>query len=450
MEVIFGKQQTEEWLERELEKSRRQELDQELNQELRRLHELGVDLRGLWFHTFDDMAQSLNYDLRTYHNAEFMDAIIKIPFAHTDTPYPTAFSDYMSKGINPSIQTNLRDHLFQYHSTVLFKYWQQKSAVLYKLDPKTYGELEGDTSIYQKHEAFPFMSILDHPVQEKPFQPFLLEHHEGNLYSLLMWIDPKETLSAPNVPPLKRFKKSSINVKINLAMKNLHKGYIQECGKGLFVYVEYMKCWMDTRIDEIECDLKKGLLANTKALIAQLKNGMDDVVMGVRLPYEATWRTKVMLFDKATDLDINHHKPCLTHLNLLTCLQNPKTVVTQTNRLTKQQRKNAKRKREQPLSTKTLLVETETLHQINPLRAKSATVGGKHSYQYERSACEAKKWVLEANLETGMEVIAKKPRKNGDGYLYLVKGKRKGAVCNAHLPLKEKTVQTVKVKSFKI
>lgn len=427
----------------------RQELDNELNQALRRLSKLGVDLRPLWFHTFDDMAQSLNYDLGTYHNAEFMDAIIKIPFAHTETPYPIALSDYMSKGINPSIQKNLRDHLFQYHSTVLFKYWQQKSAVLYKLDHKTYGELEGDTSTYQKDEAFPFMSILDHPVQEKPFQPFLLEHHEGTHYSLLMWVDPKETLAAPNVPPLKRFKKSSINVKTNLAVKNLHKGYIQECGKGLFVYVEYIKCWMDTQTFEVEGDLKKGLLANAKTLAAAVENGLGaNGVGGCRLPYEATWRTKVMLFDKATDLDTNLHKECLTTLNLLTCLQNPKTVVTQTNRPSKQQRKNSKRKREQPLSTKTLLVETETLHQINPLRAKPTTAGGKHSYQYERSACEAKKWVLEANLETGMEVIAKKPRKNGDGYLFLVKGKRKGAVCNAHLPLKEKTVQTVKVKSF--
>ena len=161
-----------------------------------------------------------------------------------------------------------------------------------------------------------------------------------------------------------------------------------------------------------------------------------------------------MCFNKTTPIDksgegSNGNTHLLTHLNLLTCLQNPKTVVTQTNRPTRVQRREAKRRKRQPIYSKTLFVETETLQQINPMRANSQSGGRKQSFQYERAACPAKKWVLKANLEVGMEVIAKKPRKNGEGHLYLVQGHRKGTVCNPHLPLREKPIQTVKVKSFK-
>ena len=163
------------------------------------------------------------------------------------------------------------------------------------------------------------------------------------------------------------------------------------------------------------------------------------------------WRTQVMFLDKDELIEGKEHNQfLLNHINLLTCLQNPKTVVTTTSNHTRQQLKQAKKRRRKLVTNKTLLVHAETLSQINPLRVQNPNAqGSKHSHSYDRVGGKAKKWVLKGNLEMGMEVIAQKPRKNGNGYLYLVQGTRKGTVCNPHLPPKQKEVQTVKVKSFK-
>ena len=228
--------------------------------------------------SFEDLTTDMEGDLKTYHNTAFLEAVIKIPFAHTKTPYPIAFKEFTRFG--NSKETTIKGmltHLFQYHSTALFKYWQQRSAVVYEPNEVTYKELRGDTNLYRKVEGDSVMMIQDHPVQEKPFQPFLLKHEEW-MYSLLMWIDPKETLMAPSVRDHKRFRRSPLNVQTNLAVKNLHKGYISNKNKGLFVYVEYIQCWVHN-LDEthvIEEDEKKVMKANTEYLTSVLRDMVEQ------------------------------------------------------------------------------------------------------------------------------------------------------------------------------
>ena len=405
----------------------------------------------------DDMSK----DLKTFSGEDFYGTMRRI--VSTDNysmTYPKAVREHtynvdmrrMYGEKISDIYATMNSYIYQFHASLLFDFWRRKSGVFYEPNSETLDELRGDPLQYGKKVLgfeLPALDLTQHPFQAKPFPMHAMRHGKDKI-SVLMWMTNKEVLAAPNLPDYKRWKRIPSHMRTSLACKNLLKGYCRDI-ENVMVYAEFDR-WLINEKNEIvmpESDREiheKFVKAYIKAYLKGDK--------GFVPPNTAQWHTKVMIFNKTTPIEkalkvSGGNVALLTHLNLLTCLQNPKTVVTQTSQPTRQQRKEAKRKKRQPIISKTLLVETETLQQINPLRAKSQVAGGQHSYQYERASCEAKKWVLKANLEVGMEIIAKKPRKSGEGHLYLVQGNRKGAVCNAHLPLKEKAIQTVKVKSFK-
>ena len=408
------------------------------------------------------LTQEMATDLKTFGGMEFYSTMRRVistddysltyPRALTERAFVHGANNHKMQGI----YSHMRAYLYQYHAALMFDFWKQKSGVLYEPTENTYSDLKADPILYRKKVMdilMPSIDLTTHPFKFSPFPIHAMRHDEDTV-SVLMWLNAKEAQASPKFPDQKRWRRLTRNLRTPIGLHNLHKGFTHlnplDFGDGNhIVYVEYFRWLVDTDRDAIaihdEEEIKKRFI---KAYYEAHCDGKTEFLA----PVAKQWNTKVMVFNKATPIEQGGgigNMNLLTHLNLLTCLQNPKTVVTQTNRTTKNQRKEAKRKRQKPLTTKTLLVEPETLQQINPLRPKSSEGGGKHSYQYERVACEAKKWVLEANLEQGMEVFAKKPRKGGEGHLYLIQGKRKGAVCNSHLPPKERTIQTVKVKSFK-
>ena len=344
---------------------------------------------------------------------------------------------------------NLHDHIrgmaYQNHATTLFQVWLRNHAELYDPNEATYQDLTANLDQYERVTVNPFnkrrhvnLILTDHPIQERRFEPHLMRHPSAPLFSLMMWI-PSNGIHKTPLSDWRKFKKLPAHMQDRIYLQNYHQGYSAKCSNqvGFFCYCQYTLALTEANgvIHSVH-DLK-----NDPELFARYQQGKLAVV----------WRTQVMFLDKNELIEGKEHNQFLfNHINLLTCLQNPKTVVTTTSNHTRQQLKKAKRNRRKLVTNKTLLVHTETLSQINPLRVQNPNAhGSQHSYSYDRAGGKAKKWVLKANLELGMEVFAKKPRKNGEGYLYLVQGTRKGTVCNPHLPPKQKEVQTVKVKSFK-
>lgn len=374
-----------------------------------------------------------------YKSDGFMDSLAKV--TQSGIPYPQWLAnlqentEFRKEGGLPMLK-RFSEMLYQYHASVLFNHWKIESSVLYDIEPTLLESLQTNGLEYRKKldgvELFPYrFDLKEHPVAFKPFSPHALRHSD-EVVSILMWLDTSKTLAAP-LSSTKRFRQiSSQRVKTNIALKNLHRGHALTFNEGIFVYCEYHLCL---------CDRDGNIITDGS-------RPQDSVY---------AWTSKIMLFKEDTVFEEKfltetqtNHRFLFTHLNLLTCLQNPKTVVKETSNYSRQQVKQAKKRKRNLTRTKTLFVEPETLQQINSLRETSQSTTRTQSYQYERQPCEAKKWVLKSNLEVGMEVIAKKPRRSGEGYLYLVNGKRKGAVCNAHLPPKEKIIQTVKVKQFRI
>lgn len=344
-----------------------------------------------------------------------------------------------------SLHEHIRGMAFQNHASTLFQVWVRNHAELYDPNLPTYLDLTANLSQYEETTVNPFnkrvhrnLSMKEHPIRMQRFEPHLMRHAVIPVFSLMMWIPANGVHKTP-VSNWQKFKKLAPHIQDRIYLQNYHQGYASRCsnGEGYFCYCQYTLATTDKSGDVYNLtDLNR-----SPELLARYQTGALELV----------WRTQVMFIDKHALIEGVDQNQCLfNHINLLTCLQNPKTVVTTTSNHTRQQLKQARKRRRKLVTNKTLLVHAETLSQINPLRQRNPNAqGSKHSHSYDRAGGKAKKWVLKGNLELGMEVIAKKPRKNGDGYLYLVQGTRKGTVCNPHLPPKQKEVQTVKVKSFK-
>lgn len=344
-----------------------------------------------------------------------------------------------------SLHEHIRGMAFQNHATILFQNWLRNHAELYDPQLTTYLDLRANLDLYEHTRINPFngnkhvnLCLDEHPVRQQKFSPHLMRHATLPVFSLMMWI-PAHSIHRTPMPKWSKFKKLSPHIQNRIYLQNYHQGYSAKCsnGEGYYCYCQYTLALTDRGgvIQHITD------LAINPELLAKYQQGQMTLV----------WNTQVMFLDKTTTIEgTTQNQILMNHLNLLTCLQNPKTVVTNTTNHSRQQLKQAKKRRRKLVTHKTLLVHTETLTQINPLRQRNPNAqGSTHSHSYDRAGGKAKKWVLKANLELGMEVIAKKPRKNGVGHLYLVQGTRKGTVCNPHLPPKPKEVQTVKVKSFK-
>ena len=370
-------------------------------------------------------------------NATYVEAINAHRIENPKASSPTKYGHQLHE--------HIRGMAFQSHACTLFQHWLRNHAELYDPQHSTYRDLSADISPYKFSVTNPFngnvhtnLSLKDHPIRMERFECHMMRHSTIPVFSLLMWI-PEKSVKKLHPPEWKRFKRLPLHMQDRIYLQNYHYGYSQRCdnGVGYFCYCQYTLCLTD----------KNGNITH----VAEVSQDPQALRKYQRGDSTLVWSTQVMFFEKDTPIEgTDRNQLLINHLNLLTCLQNPKTVVTTKSNHTRQQLKQAKKRKRKLLTNKTLLVHAETLSQINPLRLRNPNAqGSKHSHSYDRAGGKAKKWVLKANLELGMEVIAKKPRKNGEGYLYLVEGTRKGTVCNPHLPPKQKEVQKVKVKSFK-
>lgn len=361
---------------------------------------------------------------------------------HGDKPFWEAYKIELLR--NPRHQ--VASYMFQqFYGDIMFREWVRNSSEVYDPNPDTYASLLGEAENYTiLHNNEQWHRIKEHPVESKPFRVFALRHPNTTTITILGWMDKALIDAVPLLPEWKKFKTLRGSVQDRLMFNAYQKGLSHHNAE--FFFCEYHLCLVlpNGKMAFFDEHLKK------HPEQANIPFDLDTAPSPTQPEIQWGWYPMPTVTSKRSRMTYNPEsfQRLLAHFNLLTCLQNPKTVVVSKTKHKPRELRKAMRKGRPLLQSKTLLVQPETLQQINPLREPSTSTGRTHSYQYERRGGGAKKWILQANLETGMEVIAKKPRKNGDGFLYLVQGKRKGAVCNAHLPLKEKTVQTVKVKSF--
>ena len=127
----------------------------------------------------------------------------------------------------------------------------------------------------------------------------------------------------------------------------------------------------------------------------------------------------------------------LTALNLVTCLQNPKTVAVWKDRPTKKRKK----KKFTTLSDKprfhSIQVDPTFLEEIKPLVINPNKGSGGEKCQHERSATTANIWVTRKNLKHGETILGMRTNHAGNK-VFQVARPRAGATVNPHLARKER------------
>jgi hypothetical protein len=142
----------------------------------------------------------------------------------------------------------------------------------------------------------------------------------------------------------------------------------------------------------------------------------------------------------------------LTALNLVTCLQNPKTVAVWKDR--PKNRKKNKKKRFTTVADKprfhSIQVDPTFLEEIKPLVINPSNSSGGEKCQHERSATTANIWVTRKNLKHGETILGTRTNHAGN-QVFRVTRPRAGATVNPHLARKErKPFSITRVKSTTI
>lgn len=169
--------------------------------------------------------------------------------------------------------------------------------------------------------------------------------------------------------------------------------------------------------------------------------------------------TRVPRLDRMTHYCMNRERTnctmhlglgnCLTALNLMTCLQNPKTVAVWKDR----PKKKKKKKKFTTISDKprfhSIQVDPSVLAEIKPFTINATERKGGEKCQHERSATTANIWVTRKNLKHGETILGTRTNHAGNK-VFQVTRPRKGATVNPHLSPRPRIPKITRVRTTSI